>query len=74
MSTKLEVLQMLERAADDEPVFVLRGNDELAPGAIEDWVRRAHISGMHTEKLADAMATARAMRIWQSKNQGASVS
>ena len=59
----------LGKAADDEPVFVLRGQDVLAPDIITHWADRAHAAGAPDEKVADAIMLAEAMREWQRANR-----
>lgn len=54
----------LNKAADDEPIFVLRGKDMVAPRVVEYWAQLA--SGVHeTEKIDEALNLAEAMRIWR---------
>ncbi len=52
MATKSEELQRLARgegclgkAADDEPIFILRGQDLLAPSPVILWAARARMAG-----------------------------
>lgn len=42
------------KAAEDEPIFVLRGKDPVAPNAVEAWVNAAEARDLHGEKLVDA--------------------
>ena len=53
-----------EKAADDEPVFVLRAQDELAPAVIEFWASMALKNGIGREKYDAAFDCAEAMRAW----------
>ena len=55
----------LGRAAEDEPVFVLRAHDRAAPGAIRDWAARARRMGGSELKAAGAMDVALEMEAWQ---------
>lgn len=57
----------LGRAADDEPVFVLRAQDELAPLAVEVWAKMAENNGCNAPKVAEAIAIAAKMRAWPTK-------
>lgn len=50
---------------DDEPVFLLRGQDIAAPEAIEAWVREARTQGADEAILDAATAQAEEMRAWQ---------
>jgi hypothetical protein len=67
----------LGKAADDEPVFILRAKDRLAPDAVEHWIRlveqAAHQAGASNPrrdslKLKEAQALAHQMRAWQASN------
>jgi hypothetical protein len=60
----------LGKAADDEPVFVLRAKDALAADLIELWADWAHRAGASAEKTASAVQIAEAMRNWQRANGG----
>lgn len=63
----------LNRAADDEPIFVLRANDENAAPAVAAWARDyivskggwAAMSTLQQKKYTEAMDLAGAMRIWK---------
>ena len=54
----------LGKAADDEPVFILRAQDIHAPYLIDQWARLAEEGGCPPEKAAEARALAGAMRVW----------
>ena len=53
-------------AGDDEPIFVLRANDPLAPLLVREWSNRYYDEKKPaTRKKADeARACARAMELW----------
>lgn len=55
----------LNKAADDEPVFVIRAKDRVGPATVRDWVYRATALGIHQEKVAEALDLARAMEVWR---------
>lgn len=55
----------LNKAADDEPVFVLRAHDPLAIGTVLHWIEGAEFVGIHLDKLDDARALVERMRDWQ---------
>lgn len=57
------------KAADDEPVFVLRAQDILAPAIVDLWVAAARLLGASTEKILAATMTADAMRNWDGKKK-----
>lgn len=54
----------LKTLKDDEPFFILRGQDRLAPAAIDEWVRRAKINKVPHDKVMAAMMCAEAMRAY----------
>lgn len=57
----------LNRAAHDEPVFVLRAKDPIAAMAIRHWATMAH--GIHeAEKISEAIHLADDMDTWRSHN------
>lgn len=45
--------ETLKKVGDDEPIFVLRGNDSLAPAIIASWVWEALEAGVSHEKVAE---------------------
>jgi hypothetical protein len=56
----------LGRAADDEPLFVLRAKDPAAATIVRMWVQLATSFGMHEpEKLRDASELADRMVAWR---------
>lgn len=54
-------------AAPDEPLFVLRANDEMAPLVVELWCVLSKDAGLHRSKLAEAYSLAQQMREWKAK-------
>ncbi len=58
----------LGRAADDEPVFVLRAKDVLAAFAVNEWVQRARFEGVNKDKITAAVDDISAMLDWQERN------
>jgi len=54
----------LSKAADDEPVFVLRAQDKLAPILIDLWATLAVERGLPDEKALEARGQALKMRNW----------
>jgi hypothetical protein len=58
----------LGKAADDEPVFVLRAQDELAPLVVAAWASMAADVGHRPDKVTEAMKCADQMRLWQAAN------
>jgi hypothetical protein len=54
----------LQKAGDDEPIFVLRAQDKLAPEIVHLWVNVAKIVGVNPTKIAEAEQIALAMARW----------
>ena len=44
----------LNRAEEDEPVFVLRAKDILAIPTVINWIDRAADNGLHSDRLPEA--------------------
>lgn len=57
----------LRKAADEEPIFVLRAQDRLAPAVVERWAELAEQNGVPASKTADAWETAALMRQWHTR-------
>lgn len=63
----------LNKAEDNEPLFVLRANDSLAPAIVSTWARDyivekggwGNMSDNQKRKYTEAMDIAGHMRIWQ---------
>lgn len=51
----------------DEPVFVLRAQDCLAPEMIEKWVIRARALNVNVDKMNDASSVAEEMLQWPTR-------
>jgi hypothetical protein len=54
--------------AEQEPVFVLRAQDQLAPVVIKIWALLAEGLGVSQEKVSEARFVAEDMEIWQLNN------
>ncbi len=54
--------------AEQEPVFVLRAQDQLAPVVIKIWALLAESLGTSQEKVNEARLVAEDMEVWQVKN------
>lgn len=50
---------------EDEPVFLLRGQDKLAPSTVRFWAKEADLSGVNYEMVEAARSQANAMLSWQ---------
>ncbi len=68
-STMKEGVTSLEKVREDEPVFVLRAQDKLAPEIVREWAYRAHVSGAPIEKVREARRIADEMEEWQVANR-----
>lgn len=55
----------LSKAGDDEPLFVLRAKDPLAPTVVRAWASTATLADLHAEKLDEALECADAMDEWR---------
>jgi hypothetical protein len=69
MGTKKEELESttgcLAKAAPDEPIFVLRAHDELAPDIVRLWAQQAAREGTSEGKCLEALKLADRMEQWQ---------
>ena len=54
----------LGKAADNEPVFVLRAQDDLAADLVDRWAIQAAGLGCPWDKVLDAKRIAQDMREW----------
>lgn len=54
----------LLKAGDDEPIFVLRAQDRLAPHVVRHWAKLAEASGTPSAKVEEARALAELMTDW----------
>lgn len=50
---------------DDEPFFILRAQDVLAPQVVELWALSATMIHANTPKISNARTIAASMRDWQ---------
>jgi hypothetical protein len=57
----------LDKVGDDEPIFVLRAQDKLAPALVKLWVAMAKLNGLSPERQAEAIELAEKMEDWQVK-------
>jgi len=77
MATKKEELEKalrgegcLGKAADDEPVFILRAQDKLAAAIVREWAERLYAAapfGTRNEKIDEARRLADAMDRWRTR-------
>lgn len=59
----------LGKAADDEPVFVLRAKDAVSIGLIEQWIRVVEAARGPTEKTREARKVVVEFERWQYTNR-----
>jgi hypothetical protein len=57
----------LGKAADDEPVFVLRAQDALAADLVEKWAIWARMHGCPNDKVQEALVLVEDMRRWPTR-------
>ena len=58
------------KAADDEPIFVLRAQDKLSPQLIRLWAYMAELTGeVPEEKTKEAYHLASQMERWEGKKR-----
>lgn len=57
----------LGKAADDEPVFILRAQDMLAADLVDKWATDAQLVGCKWDKVREARELAQAMREWPTR-------
>jgi hypothetical protein len=57
----------LNRAADDEPIFVLRASDKFAAPLVTMWGELAKMHGCPADKLVSARLVLTEMRAWPRK-------
>ncbi len=58
----------LNKAATDEPVFVLRAKDPMAAMTIRHWITMSSNGAHESSKLAEALKAADEMDAWRSRN------
>lgn len=63
----------LNKAALDEPLFVLRAKDRLAPFLVRVWAMLARLSGTHDGKTNSAEQVARDMEDWAAGRGGSKI-
>lgn len=69
MSTKRKGIPEFEKADLDEPVFVLRAQDVIAPVMVELYaLHYSSLPGKLQEKVDSVRRVANSMRVWQETN------
>ncbi len=60
----------INKASDDEPIFVLRANDPLAAGVVDYWANQAEGGNLHEVwKINTARELAQEMRRWRTEKK-----
>jgi hypothetical protein len=59
-----------EKAAPDEPMFILLARDKGAPKLVRDWAYVRGLGGESPEKVAEAVQCAADMETWYRANKG----
>lgn len=74
MATKAKEMELaaqgkgcLGKAADDEPLFILRGKDKLSPTLVRLWADLAALHGCGKEKVREARNLAERMEDYQQR-------
>ena len=68
MTKRLErTIGCYAKAAEGEPLFVLRAQDKLAPVLIRLWASLADMGGCHSAKVQDARLIADEMELWPNR-------
>lgn len=67
MATKRTGVSCYDKAAEDEPLFVLRAQDPLAAEIVREWARRAAARGVPEKKYTEAWQVAADMDQWPNK-------
>lgn len=65
--TKPGKFDCLDKLADDEPYFVLRGQDKWAPLLVRQWAQLAQRASINPSKVKEAFALAAAMEAWPNR-------
>jgi hypothetical protein len=66
MATKHNSVTLL-KAQDDEPIFVLRAQDTLAPALVRRWADEAERAGCPAVKVLEARTIADTMERWPTR-------
>ena len=59
--------KVLEKIGDDEPIFVLRAQDLLAPAIVKIWAEIAQLHGLSYERWGEAIVLAEQMEEWPTR-------
>ena len=57
----------LNKCHPDEPIFILRASDILAPIVVKYWATIAQDTGVNSEKVKEAWLVSEAMKKWSNR-------
>ncbi len=66
--TKDQARAYVEKLADDEPCFIIRAQDQLAPKTVLNWAASLYNLGGNADKVRAAHELASHMETWQRAN------
>ena len=64
MTAKEGIQYLLTKCEQDEPIFILRAQDVLAPKAVLQWAHLAELHGVNEAKVCGAIEMVHAMDLW----------
>ena len=62
------VLDEARRLLPNEPVFIIRGKDAVAPAAIRAYAKESALRGASPEHVAECQQVAEEIEAWQANN------
>ena len=68
MATKRRGDSCYDKAGMDEPIFVLRAKDKLAPAVVRRWADIAAMYEVNPAKVHEAECLANEMELWADKH------
>ena len=69
MITKKDGIAFLEKVEEDEPVFILRAKDKIAPVIVGLYALQLTVHRINVHKVDEVREIAQAMREWQEANK-----
>lgn len=66
---KAEIIRLLDNVPDDEPLFLLRASDRVAPGLVAYYAGASEARGASGLDVAAARKLAEAMKAWPKKSR-----
>ena len=62
------IVDLAGKIPEDEPVFILRAQDVVAPQVVDIWALAAHNAGASDDIVQHAYEHAKLMRKWQAEH------